>query len=302
MFKAFVKTGKVSPPQEKRWHSSQREDYARMGIDTPLIPSPNSPWRARDLSIEGVLGQLFRVDWCLQISTIFFSRGQECCLSLQNHPIVHSSLLTAVHYHHLYSISDRERPSKLWSSSFHQLKGVSLHLRCHFDLPTKASIDYKSYKLSFAPLCHFIVVFYFVQNYSLCCCSFWSSVFEGQRVEQGVQTLQLIPSLCGDATTHARSGSWDPVIEGGARDLLAFKGSIFQLQNEYLLGGTQKHSPLQTPHLLCMWPACLDQLPFNQNSFLLTQYRWISGAFATAWVDWMDFPPAPRGSSRCRCL
>jgi len=60
--KAFVKTGKVSPPKKKRWHSSQREDYARMGIDTPLIPSPNSPWRARDLSIEGVLGQLFGVD------------------------------------------------------------------------------------------------------------------------------------------------------------------------------------------------------------------------------------------------
>ena len=38
-------------------------------------------------------------------------------------------------------------------------KGVSLHLRCHFDLPTKASIDYKSYKLSSAPLYHFIVVF-----------------------------------------------------------------------------------------------------------------------------------------------
>ncbi len=76
-----LKAGKVPP--KKRWHSSrQREDYARMGIDTPLIPSPQSPWRARDLSIEGILGQLFGVAWCLQISTIFCSRGQECCLSV----------------------------------------------------------------------------------------------------------------------------------------------------------------------------------------------------------------------------
>ena len=57
--------------------------------------------------------------------------------------------------------------------------------------------------------------FYVVQNCVFAC--FCSSVFEGQRVEQRVQTLQLIPSLCGDATTHARSGSClDPVIEGGA--------------------------------------------------------------------------------------